>query len=279
MKFKLGISPCPNDTFIFDALLHGRIDTGDLEFDVVFEDVQTLNDMSTRGALELTKLSYFAYGSVSDRYLLLNAGSALGNNCGPLLIAREPIADLQGKRIAIPGNLTTANFLYQIQYPEAVESVYMTFDEIEDAVLSGRVDAGVIIHENRFTYADKGLIKICDLGEAWESSTGYPIPLGGIAARRDLPTDVITQVDGLIRQSVQFAFDHPDASLEFVREHAQEMDDAIMRQHIELYVNDYSLQLGDRGRAAVDFMLRKAVELNMLNDLHEPLIADATHLL
>lgn len=275
MKFKLGISPCPNDTFIFDALLHGRIDTEGFEFEVVFEDVETLNQMSTRSELELTKLSYFAYGSVSDRYILMNSGSALGNNCGPLLIAKTPMATIRGKHIAIPGERTTANFLFRIRYPDPFEAVYMPFDEIENSVLSGQVDAGVIIHENRFTFEDKGLVKICDLGEAWESNTGFPIPLGGIAARRDLPEETIRKVDRLIRSSVLHAFAHPEDCMDFVRAHAQEMEDAVMRNHIALYVNDYSKQLGEQGREAVHFMLNKAVELRMLDDLTHPLIIDA----
>lgn len=274
MKLTLGFSPCPNDTFIFDALVHGRIDTRGLEFDVRLEDVETLNRYALEGRLDSTKLSYHAYGHVMKEYVLLNAGSALGEQCGPLLIAREPIPDdrIKDCRIAVPGRLTTANFLFSLEYPEASDKSYMAFDGIEQAVLSGKTDAGVIIHENRFTYADKGLKKISDLGERWEERTGFPIPLGGIAIKRSLPEEIRMTVDSLIRESVRYAFEHPDASREYVREHAQEMEDSVMRRHIELYVNHYSEDLGESGRAAVEFLLDKASRSGVIGALVRPVV-------
>ncbi len=256
MKLSLGFSPCPNDTYIFDAMVHGKIDTEGLAFDMVLGDVEMLNQKAFAGELAITKLSYHAVAYLTDTYRLLDAGSALGNNCGPLLIAknaksREAIAT---GTIAIPGKYTTANFLLSYAFPEVQHKVEMVFSDIEDAVLAGDVDAGLIIHENRFTYAQKGLVRLLDLGEHWESTTGMPIPLGGIAIRRDLPIDVQHKVNRVLQRSVQFAFDHPSAALPFVRAHAQEMDEAVMYQHIALYVNDYTLHLGERGRAAVQHL-------------------------
>ncbi|HMN90652.1 MAG TPA: 1,4-dihydroxy-6-naphthoate synthase [Saprospiraceae bacterium] len=256
MKLSLGFSPCPNDTYIFDAMVHGKIDTEGLAFDMVLGDVEMLNQKAFAGELAITKLSYHAVAYLTHTYRLLDAGSALGNNCGPLLIAknansREAIAT---GTIAIPGKYTTANFLLSYAFPEVQHKVEMVFSDIEDAVLAGDVNAGLIIHENRFTYAQKGLVKLLDLGEHWESTTGMPIPLGGIAIRRDLPLDVQHKVNRVLQRSVQFAFDHPSSALPFVRAHAQEMDEAVMYQHIALYVNDYTLHLGQRGRAAVQHL-------------------------
>ena len=274
MKLTLGFSPCPNDTFIFDALVHNRIDTKGLEFDVILDDVEALNRRALKGELDITKLSYHAYGYVSAGYVLLNSGSALGNNCGPLLISRQPLTveEINCGTIAIPGKMTTANFLFSLEYPKATGKVETRFDLIESGVLNGTFDAGVIIHENRFTYQDKGLHKISDLGERWEAGTGYPIPLGGIAIGRHLPEEVQRSVDRMLKESVAYAFAHPNTSNEYVSCHAQEMDASVMRRHIELYVNDYSLDLGERGRAAVDFMLRKASQLGLIDDLTLPLI-------
>jgi len=256
MKLSLGFSPCPNDTFIFDAMIHGKIDTEGLEFDVRLGDVEELNQQAFAGNLDVTKLSYHAYAYLTDKYCLLDAGSALGNNCGPLLIARAPMPqeEIIEAKIAIPGKYTTANFLLGYAYPQARHKVEMLFSDIEDAVLRGDVDAGLIIHENRFTYQQKGLVKLVDLGEYWENSTQMPIPLGGIVIRRDLPPDLQLKVNRVLQRSVQFAFDNPKSSLAYVRAHAQEMDEAVMYQHIELYVNDYTENLGERGRAAVQHL-------------------------
>ncbi len=262
MKLSLGFSPCPNDTFIFDAMIHSKIDTEELEFEVFLKDVEELNHMAFAGELDVTKLSYHAFAYLTDRYRLLNAGSALGNNCGPLLIAKVPKtqAEIINGTIAIPGKYTTANFLLGYAFPEAQRKVEMLFSDIENAVLNGEVDAGLIIHENRFTYQQKGLVKIADLGELWETNTGMPIPLGGIVVKKSLPEAIQQKVDRVLRRSVQFAFDHPRSSLDFVRAYAQEMDEAVMYQHIELYVNRYTLELGSQGRAAVQHLFDVAAK-------------------
>src|SRR5829696_3546886 len=229
MRLTLGASPCPNDCFIIDAIVHRRIDLEGLDFDVRLDDVEALNRAAFAGQLDVTKLSFHAFAFCADRFVALNAGSALGRNCGPLLISRRQIdpEEVSGGSlaIAIPGKYTTANFLLGFAFPAAANRTEMVFSDIEGAVLSGTVDAGVIIHENRFTYAAKGLRKIIDLGEHWEQQTGFPIPLGGIVASRTLPPDVIARVDRVFRRSVEFAFANPDASLPFVREHAQEMSE------------------------------------------------------
>ncbi len=253
MKLSLGFSPCPNDTYIFDAMLHGRIDTEGLEFEVFMEDVETLNRRAMLGELDITKLSYHAYAYLLEKYVLLDSGSALGQNCGPLLIARQPMTDDEVEKalIAIPGKLTTANFLLSLAFPAATRKLETVFSEIENAVLEGRVDAGLIIHENRFTYQQKGLVKIIDLGEFWETSTGMPIPLGGIVVRRSLSEEVRQKVNRVMERSVRYAFEHPAASSEFVRANAQEMEESVMNSHIQLYVNDFTKNLGGAGRAAI----------------------------
>ena len=253
MKLSLGFSPCPNDTFIFDAMLHGRIDTEGLEFEVYMEDVEALNRRAFAGGIDVTKLSYHAYAWLIDRYVLLDAGSALGNNCGPLLVARAPMdeAAIKSARIAIPGKMTTANFLLGLAYPNAANRQETLFSDIEDAVLRGDADAGLIIHENRFTYQQKGLVKLLDLGEHWETTTGLPIPLGGIVVRRDLPPEIQQKMNRVMRRSVEYAFAHPGEVMPFVRQHAQAMDDAVMQAHIDLYVTKYTVDLGETGRNAV----------------------------
>ena len=264
-KLTLGFSPCPNDTFIFDALVNGKIDLGDVEVEVVLADVEELNRMAIEGKLDVTKISYNAYAHVHYRYQLLNAGSALGNNCGPLLIAKHALTEdeLQSAVIAIPGKNTTANFLMSYAYPEAQNKREFLFSEIETAVLDSEVDAGVIIHENRFTYREKGLTKIADLGEVWEQQTGFPIPLGGIAINRRIQPDVRRKFDLLLKESVQYAFDNPEASKGYVSCYAQEMDEDVMRSHIELYVNNYSLDLGEKGKAAISKMYEVGKQFGM----------------
>lgn len=268
MKLTLGFSPCPNDTFIFDALIHGKIDTEGLEFDVRYEDVETLNQLAFRGELDITKLSYHAYAYALEHYVLLDAGSALGFGVGPLLICKNPEwidqRDLSALTVGIPGKYTTANFLLGLAYPELQQKEIMVFSDIEDALLSGEIDLGLIIHENRFTYQSKGLHKIRDLGDFWEETTGTPIPLGGIVAKRSLSAEVRETLNRVIRQSVQFAFDHPDSGLDFIRSHAQEMDESVIRQHIDLYVNQYSLALGQVGRGAVSQLFEKAQSLQLI---------------
>lgn len=246
--------------------MHGKIDTEGLTFEVIMEDVEALNEAAFRSDLDITKLSYHAYAYLRDKYVLLDAGSALGNNCGPLLIAKSEIsADrLQEAVVAIPGKYTTANFLLGLAYPEITNKKEMLFSDIEGAVLRGEVDAGLIIHENRFTYEDKGLVKIRDLGEYWETTTGMPIPLGGIVIRRDLPEPVRQKVNRVLARSVAFALEQPEQTLEFVRQYAQEMQESVMMAHIGLYVNDYTRDLGERGRAAVQHLFKTADEKGII---------------
>jgi 1,4-dihydroxy-6-naphthoate synthase len=273
MKLTLGFSPCPNDTFIFDALVHDRIETGDLEFAVQLADVEALNQQAFRGELDVTKLSFHAFAHLTETYQLLDAGSALGNNCGPLLIAGREMhkEELPEAKIAIPGKYTTANFLLSLAYPEATNKYETVFSDIEQDVLDGKADAGLIIHENRFTYQEKGLIKIQDLGEYWEHTTGMPIPLGGIVVRRDLPADIKKEVNRLMAESVRQARENPDPTRAYVRKHAQEMEEEVMFQHIDLYVNEYTQDLGDRGRAAVHHLFEQAGKLNLIPPVKEPL--------
>ena len=257
MILELGFSPCPNDTFIFDALVNGRVDTGGLRFEPVLEDVQTLNRWALEGRLDVTKISYGALPLVAKDYLLLDAGGAMGRGVGPLLVARPDRAGLRldAAVVAIPGEHTTAHLLFSLAHPEVTRKRFMPFSEIEEAVQSGAVDAGVIIHEGRFTYQAKGLVKLVDLGEHWEAVTGSPIPLGGIVARRTLGAQVAREVDRLIRASVEQALRAYPRITDYVKQHAQEMDEAVMRQHVDLYVNDFSVGMGEGGRSAVRKLL------------------------
>lgn len=256
MKITLGFSPCPNDTYIFAAMVNGWIDTHGLSFDVSMEDVETLNEMADKEELDITKLSFHKSLYLEDRYLLLQSGAALGLGCGPLLIARSHLEpnDINSGKIALPGQWTTAHLLFKVFFPHALHKEFHLFSTIEDLVLSGQVDAGVIIHENRFTYEAKGLVKIMDLGEAWETETGLPIPLGGIFSSIRLGPPVRTQVQNLIRDSIQYAHKHPQQVMEYVRCYSQDMDEAVMMSHIALYVNAFSLDLGPEGRESVSFL-------------------------
>ena len=266
----IGFSPCPNDTFIFDAMIHGKVDTCGLQFEPVIADVEELNRLAKLGELDITKLSYHAYAYVAHKYNLLNAGSALGNNCGPLLIAKKSLTqqEIEKGPIAIPGQLTTANFLLSVAYPQARNKKEMVFSAIENAVLQEEVIAGLIIHENRFTYAEKGLVKLVDLGEYWENAMQLPIPLGGIAIRKSIPADIQQKVDKILRNSVLYAFNYSENVMPFVRKHAQEMDDFVMQQHIQLYVNNYTVDLGEKGKKAVESLFEKAVQLGLLDAIH-----------
>jgi 1,4-dihydroxy-6-naphthoate synthase len=255
MKLTLGFSPCPNDTFIFDALVNKKIDTKGFDFDVVLEDVQTLNKWALEERLDVSKISYGVLPLVLDKYVVLNSGGALGKGVGPLLISMNEIMDIQKPvsdfSVAIPGENTTAHMLFSYAFPSAKNKIFKVFNEIENAVLRGEVDAGVIIHENRFTYQDKGLKKLMDLGEYWEKQTNIPIPLGGIAGKRSLPKETLKSVDELIKQSLQYSYAQDGKLPAYIQEHSQEMDEKVMRQHIELYVNNFSLVLGEEGKAAV----------------------------
>ncbi|MBI5638956.1 MAG: 1,4-dihydroxy-6-naphthoate synthase [Nitrospirae bacterium] len=269
----LGYSPCPNDTFIFYALVHGMIPSEDLRFREILEDVETLNRMALRAELDITKVSYHAFGLLRDRYCLLRSGGALGMGCGPLIVTRKTcdLQDLRGKSIAVPGNLTTAFLLLQILDPCFKErAVVMPFHLIIDAVRKGEVDAGLIIHESRFTYEKAGLKKVIDLGDWWEKETGLPIPLGGILARRSLGEDLIREVDVLVRKSVEYAFSHRKEPLSYIRRHSREMDEAVIHRHIDLYVNDFSLDIGDNGIRAVEELFKRAEEKGIIGKSSEP---------
>ena len=264
MQLSLGFSPCPNDTFIFDALVNKKIDTEGLDFEVMLEDVQTLNDWAKEGRLDFSKISYGALPLLLERYGVLESGGALGMGIGPLLLAKEPIRleKVDTHRIAIPGKDTTAHLLFSLAFPKATGKEFVVFNEVEDFVLDGK-GLGVVIHENRFTYRKRGLHKLVDLGDYWEKTTGAPIPLGGIIAKRTLPKEVVLKVDGLIRKSLQYAYLHHKEHLAaFVKIHAQEMEESVMRQHIDLYVNDFSLGLGEKGRTAIHRFL------DVYQDLH-----------
>ena len=260
MKLSIGFSPCPNDTFIFDALVNAKIDTGEFTFEPVLEDAQTLNKWAIEKRLDISKISYGVLPLLIDNYTLLNSGGALGNGVGPLLIGMNEIQDIQKPiadfTIALPGENTTAYLLFSFAFPSATKKVFKVFNEIENAVLRGEVDAGVIIHENRFTYKQKGLKKLLDLGEYWERQTKVPIPLGGIVGKKSLPDKTLNAVDELIRQSLEYAFQHKNPLAEYVKLHSQEMDEQVMQQHIDLYVNQYSLALGKDGKEAVLELLK-----------------------
>ncbi len=270
--YSLGFSPCPNDTFIFHALVHGLLGAECPRFAAPeLADVETLNEWAFTGRLDVTKLSFHAYGQVMDRYVLLSAGSALGRGCGPLLVAKRPLdfAALAGLTIAIPGRYTTAALLLRLFAPACTQLVAMRFDQIMPAVASGAVDAGVIIHESRFTYPQYGLTLIQDLGQWWEEVVGLPIPLGGIAAKRSLGEAAIRAIDRAVRASVRLAFSAPQTAMPYIRQHAQELDEAVIASHIGLYVNDYSENLGPEGLAAVGEFLRRGVEAGVLPPLPE----------
>lgn len=280
MELTLGFSPCPNDTFIFDALIHGKIDTEGLSFNVFFDDVETLNQKALRGELDITKLSFHAFAYVAGQYALLDAGSALGFGVGPLLICKkENIRQIENElktencqlKIAIPGKYTTANFLLGVAYPQLTDKQEMVFSEIEDALLDDKIDLGLIIHENRFTYQSKGLHKVMDLGTYWEEFSGCAIPLGGIVVNRKLPVGIQQKVNRLVRKSVEFAFANPKSGIDFIRQHAQAMDEAVMYQHIELYVNQYSADLGTEGRKAIDTLFDIATKNGIIPPIKENL--------
>lgn len=276
MKLTLGFSPCPNDTFIFDAMVNGKIDTRGLSFDYVMEDVETLNRWAEGGKLNITKLSYNAFLNTVDKYALLHSGSALGKGVGPLLVTRgqnsesgdQKVAVLNPQSsIAIPGKNTTANLLLSLAFPEAKNKTEVLFSEIEQAVLNGQYDAGLIIHEGRFTYQQKGLAKIIDLGDWWENTMNAAIPLGGIVIKRDLGTELATTVDAVIKESLRYSWENYPSLSSFITQNAQEMQENVMRQHIDLYVNEYSEDLGEEGRKAVMTLFEQAKETGLIGQM------------
>ena len=271
MKLKLGFSPCPNDTFIFDAMVHGKVDTEGLEFGYFLADVEELNGKAFKGVADILKVSYHAYAWFASSWVILDSGSALGYKNGPLLVSRTPYGfdDVPGLRVAIPGQYTTANMLFSIAWPKAVNKVVYLFSEIEQAVLDGAVDAGLIIHESRFTYHSRGLTKIADMGEYWEGLTGLPMPLGAIVANRNLPEETILKVNRIIRRSLEYAFRNPSDSEGFVAEHAREMDRDVVASHIKLYFTGFSLDLGSAGKEAVKEFFRRGFKSGVIPPLPE----------
>lgn len=255
----LGYSPCPNDTFIFCAMTRGRI-SGAPPCREVLEDIETLNILALKRELDLTKISFHALGHLREHYVLLRAGGALGRGCGPLVVSGAPMSPdrLKGSKIALPGRLTTAALLTRLFDPDLDQLVYLPFDEIMPACARGDVDAGVIIHESRFTFGVYGLSQVIDLGAWWEEETGHPIPLGGILARRELGGAMHARLDRSIRSSIEYAYAHPDEVRPYIRRHAQEMDESVMQQHIDLYVNKYSIQYGEDGEAAIHDLYARA---------------------
>ena len=276
MKLSLAFSTCPNDTFIFDALVHNKIDTEGLSFDIKLGDVEELNNLAINGSVDITKLSYHAYLYIQNNYKLLNAGSALGYKNGPLLISKHKIYpdEVNDIKIGIPGKNTTANLLLSIAYPNAKNKKEYVFSDIEEAVLSNEIDAGLIIHENRFTYEAKGLQKIIDLGEFWEHETKQAIPLGGIVINRNLPDDIQKSFDRVLKRSIEYAFKNPKSAYNYIKQFSQEMSEEVMYKHIELYVNSFTLDLGNKGKKAINTLYNKALQNKVINMLREDIFVD-----
>jgi 1,4-dihydroxy-6-naphthoate synthase len=278
MQLSLGFSPCPNDTFIFDALVNNRLNNNGFHFVPFIEDVEQLNQKAFQKKLDITKLSFNAYAKVSADYQLLHSGAALGKGCGPLLVMKKNLKweDLADAVVAIPGFNTTANLLLTLFAPEVIHKKEMLFSEIETAVLKGAADVGLVIHESRFTFEAKGLQKLADMGELWEQYTGCPLPLGCIAIKRSLPEEVKDNIDKLVRESVQFAFAHPGLANDFIRMHANEMSVEVQQRHIDLYVNEFSIDLGDQGRKAIELLFRKGREMKLLPELTLPIFTGSS---
>ena len=272
--FNLGYSFCPNDTFIFYALTHGRIGLEGLRVHEQLEDVETLNQWAVQGKLELTKISYHAYAHVRDRYIALRSGGALGRGVGPLIVAREPLESLEHRVVATPGAMTTAHLLLKLSQPASVQTRVMRYDQIMPAIERGEVDAGLIIHESRFTYQQHGLVKLLDLGQWWEGETGLPLPLGAILARRDLGFETLKALDHAVRSSLEYAYAHPLEPKAYIRQHALEMDDAVMQAHIDLYVNDFSIDVGVEGERAVHELFARAEARGLIPGSSMPLFVE-----
>lgn len=277
MKLTLGFSPCPNDTYIFEAMVHGRIDTEGLEFDYFMADVEDLNNRAFRGLTDITKMSCHAYSYAADNYLILDSGSALGYKNGPLLIAKREMSDaeISVSRIAIPGKYTTANLLFSLAWPDAVSKTEYLFSDIADAVLDDRADAGLIIHETRFTYQGKGLIKLADMGRFWEEMTGMPIPLGLIAVHRRISGDIALKINRVIRRSLEYAGMLSAETSGFIEENAREMESSVIRSHIKLYVNEFTAGLGPAGRKAINTLFEKGREKGVVPELPERIFLEA----
>ncbi len=276
MKLSLGFSTCPNDTFIFDAMVHGKVDTEGLKFDVLMDDVEHLNRNAFTGKIDITKLSYHAFAHIANHYKLLTSGSALGFKNGPLVIGKRKIFpnEISDLKIAIPGKYTTANLLFTIEYPHVKEKKEFLFSGIEEAILENEADAGVIIHENRFTFEQKGLMKIIDLGENWEEKTKKPIPLGGIVIHRKIDPEVQQKVNRVLKRSVEYALANPKSGYSFMKNHAQELDDEVIQKHINLYVNNFTVDLGETGKNAIHILYERAVDNKIVENLPDDIFVD-----
>jgi len=275
VELKIGFSTCPNDTFMFDALVNQRIETGNLSFIAEMTDIEKLNQYALSSEFDILKISYAAYPQVSKNYQILNAGSALGHANGPLLVSKNKIYfdEVEDLHIAIPGVNTTANLLLTIAFPDIKKKTEYLFSDIEDVVLSGETDAGLLIHENRFTYEAKGLKKIVDLGTWWEEQTNLPIPLGGIMVKRSLPQAIKEAINRVLFNSISYAMEHPTVAMDFIRQHAQSIKDEVIQKHIHLYVNNFSLELGDKGRQAIEKFFERALDIHKINQLIQPIFA------
>ena len=264
MKLKLGISSCPNDTFMFEALINKKIDTKNIDFELIIADIEKLNSYTEKQELEISKISFHNFLKHTENYQLLNSGSAMGKNCGPLIISKRKIYldELQDCKIAIPGVLTTANLLMQIFFPEAINKTTYLFSDIEDLVLSEECDIGLVIHETRFTYQKRGLKLLADLGNLWEEKFALPIPLGGIVIKRDLPEKIKQELNKMLYESINFAFQNPEESLDFMKKHAVEMEEKIMMQHVNLYVNEYSKDIGNLGKKSIYKLQEEFMRIN-----------------
>jgi 1,4-dihydroxy-6-naphthoate synthase len=270
MKLSLGFSPCPNDTFIFDALVNNKINSGNLQFNIILEDIETLNQLALKNTLDISKISYGVLPHLLKNYIVLNSGSALGTGVGPLLISNKQLnaEQINNCPIAIPGKNTTAHLLFTSAFPGAKNKIFLRYDEIENFILTSEEKevAGVIIHENRFTYQQKGLFKIMDLGDYWQQKTNLPIPLGGIVAKRSINPEILKKIDQLIKKSIEYSFSNYPLVTDYVREHSQEMEENVMRKHIDLYVNNYSINLGEEGKNAVKNLLGETSEEKIFLD-------------
>jgi 1,4-dihydroxy-6-naphthoate synthase len=271
----LGISTCPNDTFVFDAWINNRMkDAPSVRCSL--KDISELNRIAMNVGMDIIKVSFFAYGFIKEKYRLLNAGGALGRGCGPVVVVRPGISDLKSGniRIALPGELTTANLLFSLYRPEIKNKFFMKFDEIMPAVSNNEVDAGVVIHEGRFTFEDYGLVLLKDLGAWWEYKTGFPVPLGAIVARKTLGEDAIESAELCIRKSLKMALSDPEISMPFMRKFAGEMDDNVLRSHVDLYVNNFTFDFGEEGRKAIDLLLEMAEERGLFDKVQLPAVSD-----
>jgi len=273
MNISLGYSPCPNDSFIFYGLAAKKIAT-DINWDIRLLDVEALNQLAKDKALDISKISYHAYGHFAKDYIILPAGGALGKGVGPLIVSKQIFSNLDDKTVAIPGELTTANLLLKLSQKDGLKTRVLRYDKIMPAVAAGEVDAGLIIHESRFTFADYGLRQYLDLGRWWEDETGHLLPLGGIMAKRSLGNSLLSKINTALKDSIAYAYKNRQEAQPYIAKHATEMSEEVMQKHIDLYVNDYSIDLGEAGKAAVRELFARAQSRGIIPEINEPLFLD-----